>query len=58
MMLKAVADIGSTIPRAAAVPTGKCFREIVYKKYGMTPVQIPSANRAKIISGLVAIVFM
>jgi len=31
-MLKIVADIGSTMPSAAAVPTGRSFSARVYKK--------------------------
>ena len=39
--LNNVAAIGSTIPKAAAVPTGKVLSESVYKKYGITQVHNP-----------------
>lgn len=54
--LKSVADIGSTIPKEAAIPTGKSFKAIVYKKYGNTHVQIPRPIlKGKIADGFCAI---
>jgi len=49
--LNTVADIGSIIPNADAVPAGNVLRENVYKKYGSTQVHMPRPKSKSSIAG-------